>query len=131
VAGKPSDYYFGIFAPKVVGQNRVTSAGIYANYFMGSATDTLYYRVDNSNWQMMTCVKDYDPSYLHLLHEWDYSETLLDGSRPPNPAQCTHLWRGSIPTFLPAGEHTIEIKVNDMFGRELTQKSSYKIDVRK
>ncbi len=131
VAGKPADYYFEIFAPKVVAQNKVTSAGIYANYFMGSATDTLYYRIDSNNWQMMTCVKDYDPSYLHLLHEWDYSEILLDGSRPPNPALCSHLWRGSIPTFLPAGEHIIEIKAKDMYGRELTQKSSYKIDARK
>lgn len=131
VAGKPVEYYFEIFAPKVVEQNKVTSAGIYANFFMGSASDTLYYRVDNSNWQLMTFIKDYDPSYLHLLHEWDYSEILLDGSRPPNPALCSHLWRGSIPTFLPVGEHTIEIKAKDMFGRELTQKSSYKIDVRK
>ncbi len=127
VAGKPAGYYFEIFAPKVVEQNMETSAGIYANYFMGSANDTLYYRVDNSSWKMMTYVKDYDPSYLHLLHEWDYSETLLDGRRPPNPAMCSHLWRGSIPTFLPAGEHTIEIKAKDMFGRILTQKSSYRV----
>ena len=127
VAGKPAEYYFEIYAPKVVEQNKVTSAGIYANFFIGSANDTLYCRVDKGNWQVMIQTKDYDPSYLHLLHEWDYSDTLLDGRRPPDPETCSHLWRCSIPTYLPAGEHTIEIKARDMFGRTLTQKSSYRI----
>jgi hypothetical protein len=131
VAGRPAACYFEIFAPKVVELNKATSAGIYANFFMGSGEDTLYCRIDNGNWQMMTYIHDYDPSFLHLLHEWDYSDTLLDGSRPPNPELCSHLWRANIPTSLPSGEHIIEIKVKDMFGRTLTQKSSYRIAARK
>ena len=131
VTGKPDDYYFNIFSPKIVEQNKLTTSGIYANYFMGSAADTLYYRIDNNEWQKMDHVKDYDPSYLHLLHEWDFTEELLDGRRPSNPVFCNHLWRGNLPVNLAIGEHIIEIKVNDMFGRLLTQKSSYKIALRK
>jgi hypothetical protein len=65
------------------------------------------------------------------LHEWDFTEELLDGRRPSNPVYCNHLWRGTIPVNLAVGEHVIEIKVMDMFGRLLTQKSSYKIALRK
>lgn len=131
VAGQSADYRIGIFAPKVVEKDRSTSAGIYANYFMGSATDTLYCRIDAGPWKVMHYTYDYDPAYLHLLHEWDFAETLLPGSRPSNPVFCNHLWRTGIPTKLPEGEHTIEIKVTDMFGRVITQKSSYRIAVRK
>jgi hypothetical protein len=130
VAGKPANHYFEIFAPKVVEQNKRTSAGIYANFFLGSASDTLFYRIDEGSWQQMKYTKDFDPSYLHLLHEWDYTDTLPDGSRPPNPDICSHLWRGNIPTNLSVGEHTIEIKAIDMFGRTLLQKSGYKIAAR-
>lgn len=128
VAGKPHDYRIGIFAPKVVEQNSSTSAGIYANYYMGSASDTLYYRIDNRPWYPMQFTADYDPAYLNLLHEWDFAETLLDGRRPSNPVFCNHLWRIGIPTRLPVGEHIIEIMVVDMFGRTLTQKSLYRIE---
>ncbi|MBN1144778.1 MAG: calcineurin-like phosphoesterase C-terminal domain-containing protein, partial [Bacteroidales bacterium] len=130
VAGQPSDFQIGIFAPKVVEQNRSTSAGIYANYYMGSVTDTLYCRIDDGPWKAMQYTYDYDPAYLHLLHEWDFAEILPDGRRPSNPVSCNHLWRTGVPTKLQEGEHMIEIKVTDMFGRIITQKSSYRIATR-
>ncbi|WP_240773376.1 hypothetical protein [Pontibacter sp. SGAir0037] len=36
--------------------------------------------------------------------------------------------RANIPTKLEPGEHTIEVKATDMFGRTFTQKSSYRIE---
>lgn len=131
VAGQPADSRIGIFAPKVVEQNRSTSAGIYANYYLGSASDTLYCKIDNGPWQAMRYINDYDPAYLHLLHEWDFAETLPEGRRPSNPVHCNHLWRVGIPTRLPEGEHIIHIKVTDMFGRVFTQQSKYRILVKK
>lgn len=126
-ADKPMDYQFEIFAPKVLEQNKKTSAGIVVNFFMGSERDTGLYRVDDETWQEMSYMNDYDPSYLHLLHEWDFTEELLDGRRPSNPMASTHLWRGPIPNDLDPGEHTIEVKVTDMFGQTFTQTSSYRI----
>jgi hypothetical protein len=61
------------------------------------------------------------------LHEWDFSEKVIGDRRPSNPVKCNHLWRGNIPTKLPVGVHSIEIKAVDMFGRTFTQKSSYRI----
>jgi hypothetical protein len=130
-AGYPDDHYFSIYLPRVLEQHKATSAGIYANFFLGSATDSVFYRVDDGPWQRMNYVVDYDPSYLALLHEWDFTDTLLDERRPSNPEHCDHLWRGSIPTRLPEGEHVVEIRATDMFSRTYTQKSTYRIVAKK
>jgi len=127
VAGKPDNYQFEIYTPKVVGNKRKTTAGIFANFFIGSKNDSVLCRIDEGEWKSMQYVIDYDPSYLHLLHEWDFSEEVLGDRRPSNPVKCNHLWRGNIPTNLPVGIHTIEIKAVDMFGRTFSQKSSYRI----
>ena len=128
VAGKPEDYKMQIFTPKVVPHGQRTSAGIVVNFFQGSEKDSLVYKVDDGEWQGMHLVEDYDPSYLHLLHEWDVAESLMSGRRPSNPVQTKHLWRASIPTNLETGEHTIEVKATDMFGRIFTQQSTYRIE---
>lgn len=127
VAGKPLDYQFEIFAPKVLEQNKRTTAGIVVNYFMGSEHDSLFYRIDDGEWQKMNYLSDYDPSYLHLLHEWDFTEEVLDGRRPSNPVASKHLWRGRIPNDLEVGEHTIEVKVTDQFGQTFQQTKTYRI----
>ena len=131
VAGQPAEYRFNIFAPKVVEQNKGTSAGIYVNYFQGGIYDTLFVRIDDGEWRRMNRVADYDPAYLHLLHKWDHTEELLSGRRPSNPARCSHLWRAPVPTRLDEGERTIEVKVVDQFGRTFMQTSAYRIAVRK
>lgn len=131
-AGHPQEYQMNIYAPKVVWQNEETSAGIYVNFFMGSKEDKVMYRIDNGNWEMMDYKQEFDPGYLHLLHEWDFTEEPILGSRPPNfkgaKHLSRHLWRGNVPVRLPVGEHTIEVKASDMFGRTFTQKSSYRIE---
>jgi hypothetical protein len=130
VAGKPADYQIEIFAPKIVEQNKRSTAGIFANFFMGSETDSVYCRIDKGEWKKMSYVSDYDPAYLDLLHEWDYTETLLDGRRPSNPEFCRHLWRAGIPTRLEAGEHIIEAKARDLFGQTFIQTRTYRIVTR-
>lgn len=127
VAGKPQEYRMQIFAPKVVERNKRTSAGIYVNFFQGSIKDSLMYRIDDGEWQGMEWTEDYDPTYLHVLHEWDFTEELLSGRRPSNPQPSQHLWRASIPTDLPPGAHTITVKATDIFGRTFTQQSTYQI----
>ncbi|NJO68869.1 MAG: metallophosphoesterase [Bacteroidetes bacterium] len=127
VAGKPDDIQFQIYAPKVVRQNKSTSAHIFANFFMGNSTDSVFYRVNNGKWLPMVFTSDYDPSYLHLLQEWDYAEKLPEGRRPSNPEHCSHLWRGKVLVDLPVGEQILEVKGTDMYGQTFTQKSSYRV----
>ncbi len=128
VAGYPEDYRMEIFAPKVVPHKGRTTAGIYVNFFMGSPDDELMYRVDEGKWTRMVFQPDYDPAYFYKLYDWDFSDELIQGRRPNNPVTSRHLWRGKIPTNLSPGEHTIEVKAKDMFGRTFVQKSRYRIE---
>ncbi|QEH42178.1 calcineurin-like phosphoesterase family protein [Chitinophaga sp. XS-30] len=124
VAGKPADYQIEIYVPKVVPAQKRTSALIYANFFMGSHHDTLEYRIDNGKWKMMNFQEAFDPAYLNLLNKWDQAEELMPGRRPGNPSESTHLWTGNIPANLKAGEHVIEVRVKDRYGRTFSQKKT-------
>lgn len=124
-AGKPEEYQIGVFAPKVVAKGRGTKAGIYANFFMGSERDTVMYRIDKGKWKRMVYVEDYDPSYIELVNEWDTADKLMSGRRSSNPIDSKHLWRGNIPTKLDVGEHHIEIRATDRYGKEHGATSSY------
>lgn len=120
VAGKPETYQVEVFAPKAIPSYRNTPAGIYANFFMGTPSDKVTYRIDNGEWKDMTYVKDADPSFVATLFRWDLADNLLAPRRPSNAVDCTHLWRGSVPSGLSAGTHIIEIKAIDMYGNSHT-----------
>lgn len=127
VAGKLQDYRIRIHAPKVVRQAKWSSAAILANFFIGGEQDTLLYRIDRGEWENMHHYQTYDPVYYHQSFEWDFTPQLFDGRRPSYPTQCQHLWYGHLPADLPVGEHTIEVKVLDMFGRTFIQTERYRI----
>lgn len=127
VAGKPKTYQMKVFAPKVVEKDRPTRSGIYVNFFMGSKNDILKYRVDQGAWKVMEYVEEIDPSYTTDVYEWDLTEVLIPGRRSSNPIISEHLWRGKIPTNLELGEHSIEIKAIDQFGKTYTEMASYRL----
>ncbi|MDT0644523.1 calcineurin-like phosphoesterase family protein [Zunongwangia sp. F363] len=128
VAGEEKDYQIKIFAPKVVAKDQGTQAGIFANFFMGNKNDKVMYRIDEGEWKEMNYVGEEDPSYVAMVYEWDLADELMPGRRSSNPINSKHLWRGSIPTRLEAGEHTIEVKATDMYGKTFTAKSSYRLE---
>jgi hypothetical protein len=127
VVGEPRDYQLRIFNPKVVANNRGSSSGIFANFFIGDKDDLVEYKIDNGDWRPMTWIEAPDPSFLVDVMEWDLMESLEAGRRPSNPVNSTHLWRGAIPTNLPVGMHTITVRARDMFGRTHTGTSAYRI----
>lgn len=127
VAGKGKDFQMEIYAPKVIEKSKKTSAGIYANFFMGSENDEVMFRIDGGKWKKMTYVLEHDPGFLSILHKWDNTERLLTGKRPSVPAECKHLWRAPVPFNLEVGEHTIEVKATDMFGKSFVQSKKYTI----
>ncbi len=128
VVGKPADYQMEIFAPKVIPSQRGTSAGIFANFFMGHKSNVVEYRIDETPWKPMVFVEDEDPTYLNSLFKWDTSDKLLSGRRPSNAVKSTHLWRGSFVPNLTEGEHFIEVKATDMFGKTTVQKKAFLVE---
>jgi hypothetical protein len=127
VLGKPDDYQLSLYHPKVVPFRRSTGASIYANFFMGSAGDTVECRIDGSAWLKMQHVEEFDPAYYHYVQDWDYLEQLVPGRRPSNPIVCSHLWKTGVQTGLPEGKHLIEVRAKDRFGRVHSASSTYTI----
>src|SRR5690606_24629791 len=103
------------------------SAGIFANFFMGDKANTVEYRIGDGRWTKMTFVDAPDPAYVALHYRWDLTEELFPGRRPSAAVSSTHLWRANIPTNLPEGEHRIEVRATDMFGRTFHATSSYRL----
>lgn len=128
VAGKDKSYQIEVFHPKVVKQGKSTSAGIYANFFMGHNGNKVECRVNDQNWVTMLPANAADPAYIAELVSWDTSNELLQGRRPSNAMNSSHLWTAAIPANMPVGEHRIEVRATDRYGRTFTQKSAYRIE---
>jgi 3',5'-cyclic AMP phosphodiesterase CpdA len=128
VQGKPDDYQISVYHPKTVPFRRSTSASIYANFFMGCPEDTVECRIDDGAWTKMQRVEEFDPAYCRYVQDWDYLEHLVPGRRPSNPFVCNHLWQIRIPTNFSVGEHRMEVRAKDRFGRIHTAESVYRIE---
>lgn len=127
-ADHPESYQLSVYNPKVVPyKGRWITSGIYANFFMGSDSDNVEYRVDDGNWVKMNKIDDYDPAYYRYMQDWDYDENVKPVRRPSNAQMSHHLWRANIPSNLSVGKHTIEVRATDMYGREFRQTSEYLI----
>jgi hypothetical protein len=119
VAGQPADCQINLYCPKI------NASVIFANFFMGDGSSTVECRIDGGEWKKMNKTEDYDPAYYHYMQEWDYIEDVRPGRRPSNPVRSTHLWRAGIPSNLPAGEHTVEVRATDRYGRTFSTSSRY------
>lgn len=131
VAGMPADYQIEIFTPKVIPFERWVTAHIHANFFMGMKGDKVQYRFDDRPWKDMEYFENADPSYLALLYPWDTTDTLFMGRRPSNASPSRHLWRGTfpwMPEYLSLGEHTLEVKATDRYGKTYTATRKFRVD---
>jgi len=127
VVGKPADYQMEVFAPKAIPSYRNTAAAIYANFFMGTSSDEVSYRIDKEEWKKMTIVQETDPAFVATLFKWDLADNLLAPRRPSNAVDCTHLWKGTFPSGLPVGPHTIEIMATDRYGNSYVSQKTFEV----
>ena len=130
VFDKDPEYRMAVFTPNVVLQNAWASARIMVNFFMGGPQDSLYCKIDDGEWKLMRHVPVHDPFFVREVVEWDFTEELFPGRRPSNPAESSHIWTGYLPTDLEAGEHTVYIRAQDMFGREFRAERKFRIVAR-
>ena len=127
IANQPETYKIGLYAPKAITKGQVGRNYLYANFFQGSKRDSLEYRIGQGLWKPMIRVEEADPGLLGVRYRYDSAEQPLGGTKPSAPILSTHLWRAKLGGDLPAGEHTIEVRANDSYGRTFTGNTVFKV----
>jgi len=127
VAGEPDDYQLSITFPTELQQRNVRRHTLYANFFIGSANDVVEYSLDGKSWIKMQHTEIEDPRYQFNVLKFDNAATLMDGRRPSAAAPSTHIWETKLPGKLEMGQHTIQVRATDMFGKTHLQTKELKI----
>lgn len=127
VAGAADDPPFALHAPRVLRRGAWPGFGVYANVWMGDADTRMEYRVGEGEWRPMQRVLQPDPGLLSINADDDRAPALRGYDRAPEADPSGHLWRGALPTDLPAGEHPIEVRVYDRWRGELRRGTRYRL----
>jgi hypothetical protein len=127
VAGASAEQRMHLHLPKVVPNQGWITQRAFLNYYMGSEYDKPEYRIDEGEWKLMSKVDDKDPAYVMEVMKWDTMDTLVPGRRSSNAVNSTHLWQAAFPKDLALGEHVMEVRVTDRYGRVFTEKKTFRI----
>jgi hypothetical protein len=127
VVGKNPDYQISVYVPKNTNGKKPTSSTVFANFFMGNETTPVDIRFDGGKWQKMKFSKSFDPTYVASMVQWDYADSLLGNRRPSLPVESTHLWEIAVPRNLKPGQHNIEVRAKDMYGRVFTTTQAFMV----
>jgi 3',5'-cyclic AMP phosphodiesterase CpdA len=122
----PADHQLAIHAPAVVAP-KLGYVSFYANVFNGHDGWTVTARVDDRAWLPIKRIVGWDPSYAEAYLAQDSSAHAMPGKRLPDPADCYHLWRGSLPADLVLGRHTLEVRAVNPDGIAYTSQQSFEI----
>ncbi|RZA33842.1 MAG: calcineurin phosphoesterase [Lysobacteraceae bacterium] len=116
-----------LHAPRVLRQGAYPAWGVYANVFMGQEDTRVEYRVDGGEWKPMKRVVQPDPGLLAENARDDEAAALRGYDRSPEATPSTHLWRGTLPTGLTAGEHLVEVQAWDREGLSQRAATRYRL----
>lgn len=115
-------------APKVLRQGAWPAFAVTANVFMGQDDIRVEYRVDGGPWQAMRRVVAADPWLVAENVRDDQAEVLRGYDRAPPAGDSTHLWKGTLPTSLAVGQHSVEVRAFDRWRGEQRASTSYRLE---
>lgn len=127
VAGAQNDYQIKIVAPKVILQEHARKYTIYANFFMGMEGDKVQYRINGQEWKDMNYVQKEDPAYQYTVLQFDNADTLIQARRPSTAIKSSHIWEVRLTNKIPVGQHTLEVRATDRYGKTHTEKTTLQI----
>jgi len=142
-ARRPADYQMDIHAPEEVRIAEATSGEVVVNYFYGNEFSKLEMRLgDSGDWIAMEQFTGKAPYYVEMFNRHieilkqiavasgkdpndektlksigQSLETTL-GRIPPDPVDTAHLWRAKLPAPAAPGNHTIQVRAQDMWGAQ-------------
>ncbi|MCA9077861.1 MAG: calcineurin-like phosphoesterase family protein [Planctomycetaceae bacterium] len=117
-AGRSPDYQMEIDAPDVVTQADLSKQTISVNVFNGSEKSVVELKVGDGEWRRMTKVDVVDPKFQRTF---DREAELLAKKEAwrslPKPKPSTHVWQISLPSDLPVGTHSLQVRATDHLDR--------------
>ncbi|MBL1409339.1 calcineurin-like phosphoesterase C-terminal domain-containing protein [Sphingobacterium faecale] len=117
VAGETPAYQIKVIAPNAIEAKHAKRYKVYANFFMGRSEDVVEYSLDGNEWKKMNYVQKPDPSYVYEVLKFDNATGLLEGRRPSDAVNSSHLWEFKLPGLKP-GNYQIKIRTKDMYGKQ-------------
>lgn len=126
-AAGPAEGDIGLHAPRVLRRGAYPAFGVFANVYMALPDAVVEFRVGDGGWKPMQRVARADPRLLAENVRDDFAEGLRGFDRSPEAAPSTHLWRGTLPTDLPLGEHRIEVRTQDRWRGTLSASVMYRL----
>jgi 3',5'-cyclic AMP phosphodiesterase CpdA len=124
-AGDPA---LALHAPRVLRRGAYPAFGVFANVWLGDADTRVEYRVDAGPWRPMQKVERADPALQAENAADDLAAQLRGYDRSPEAAASTHLWRGTLPTDLAAGEHRVEVRAEGYWLGQAAGEIRYRLD---
>ncbi|HZF97658.1 MAG TPA: calcineurin-like phosphoesterase C-terminal domain-containing protein [Pseudoxanthomonas sp.] len=118
----------GLHAPKVLRQGAYPAWGVYANVHMGDGDSVVEYRIGEGDWKPMRKVLQPDPALLVENALDDLAAELRGYDRSPEAKPSQHLWRGALPTDLPAGEHQVRVRYRDRWRGLREARTRYRLE---
>ncbi len=136
-ARRPADHQMNIFAPDEVAADATGDTEVLVNVFAGSERSKTEIRfAANEPWRVMERVVRNDPYFKQLKRR----ETALSEQLPasekganlpwlplPRPHATEHLWRATLPTDMPVGIATIQVRTTDLFGQTYQDQRSIRV----
>lgn len=116
-----------VSAPKVLRRGAWPAFAVQANVFMGQDDTRVEYRIDDGAWQPMRRASAPDPWLLAQNVLDDGAPGLRGYDRAPPADPSPHLWRGTLPTDLGAGSHSVEVRVFDRWQGEQRASVEYRL----
>lgn len=125
--GEHAGQHMTLHAPRVLRAGSYPAFAVFANVWMGTNESRVEYRIGTGEWRPMQRVATFDPALVALNVRDDLAERLLSFDRSVQAEVSPHLWRGTLPTDLGVGEHRIEVRSIDRWGRAIDAATTYRL----
>lgn len=116
-----------LHAPRVLRRGAYPAFAVFANVYMGQDDSRVEFRIDDGAWAPMRRSEQADPNLLAENARDDQAAALRGYDRSPEAEPSAHLWRGTLPTDLAAGEHRIEVRTLDPWQGEQRAQTVYRL----
>ncbi|KRA70807.1 calcineurin phosphoesterase [Lysobacter sp. Root667] len=116
-----------LHAPRVLRRGAYPAFSVFANVYMGQDDSRVEFRIDDGAWAPMQRSEQADPNLLAENARDDQAAALRGYDRSPEAEPSAHLWRGTLPTDLAAGEHRIEVRTLDPWRGEQRAQTVYRL----